>query len=395
MTGLAIESATDHVEVAVLGDGEIPLAHEREDVAWGHTRRLTPLVERALERAGVTPGALSWVAADLGPGSFTGVRVGLATAEALALASGAALLGAPSLAALALTAAMTRALVVPLVPAGRRDSYAGLYRADARGRVTQLAAPRVGPLPDLLEAVGEARALLGREAVRFVGPGVAREREALESAWPGGTAHPWRHDGLSAIDLAIAARTPELALLGGPGPGEPPRPLYVRPAQAEERVRREALADDPIALRAFAPGDVAAVAAIEREVFRDPWPESFFRSALAHPLSHARVAVRLGSDGNEAAIVGYSIAWLGGGQGHLDNIAVIPRERRRGVARRLLEDVLERARAAGDATLTLEVRVTNVAAQALYRAYGFRLAALRRGYYRDNREDALVMEWRG
>jgi hypothetical protein len=60
----------------------------------------------------------------------------------------------------------------------------------------------------------------------------------------------------------------------------------------------------------------------------------------------------------------------------------------------LLEDLLERARAVAAESLTLEVRVANFAAQALYRAYGFRLAGLRRGYYRDTGEDALVMAWR-
>ena len=71
-----------------------------------------------------------------------------------------------------------------------------------------------------------------------------------------------------------------------------------------------------------------------------------------------------------------------------------PEERRRGVARRLLEDLLERAGSLGIHSLVLEVRVSNFAAQALYRAHGFRLAGLRRGYYRDTGEDALIMEWR-
>src|SRR5262249_57067741 len=99
-----------------------------------------------------------------------GVRVGLAPAAALALRAGAELRAASSLAALAHTAGARRALIVPLVPAGRRDLYAGFFRADVRGRVALLAAPRVGPLPDILAAVDEARPLLDFD-VRFVGPG--------------------------------------------------------------------------------------------------------------------------------------------------------------------------------------------------------------------------------
>jgi len=387
MTGLAIEAATSHVEVLVR-DGAADLAHEVEDVGLGHTRRLAPLVARALARAGLAASDLAWVAADLGPGSFTGVRVGLATARALALAAGAEMLGASSLAALAHAAGARRALIVPLVPAGRRDLYAGFFRADTRGTVTLLAAPRVGPLGELLDAVAEAHAVLGRVGVRFVGPGAARERARLEERYPGSTEPGFRLDGLSAHDLATAVLARRGPAGGLPAADREPAPLYVRSAQAEERVRHQATAHDPVRLRALEPRDVHTVAQIEREVFSDPWPESFFHSELSQPVVFARVAEK------EGRIVGYSLAWLGAGEGHLGNLAVVPGERRRGIARRLLVELLEEARARSVASLTLEVRVANFPAQALYRAFGFRLAGLRRGYYRDTGEDALLMEWR-
>jgi ribosomal-protein-alanine N-acetyltransferase len=88
------------------------------------------------------------------------------------------------------------------------------------------------------------------------------------------------------------------------------------------------------------------------------------------------------------------VAWLGAGSGHLGNLAVVPEARRGGVASALVADLLAAARERGVGSLTLEVRATNDAAQALYRGHGFRLAGLRRGYYRDTGEDALVMEWR-
>ncbi len=386
--GLVIESATAHVEVLVCAPDGAALAHEAEDVGHGHTRRLTPLVTRALARAQVEPRTLGWIAADLGPGSFTGVRVGLATAEAFALAADAPLLGASSLAALALSSGAGRALVVPLVPGGRHDLYAGFFRADLRGRVTLLAAPRVAALPALLEMVTEARALLPRGSdLRFTGPGAAREREALERFAPGSTGPAGDLAGLSATDLAAAVRSGFGPAAGLPAPGEEPRPLYVRSAQAEERVRHAALAGRPIRIRDFTEPDLPAVAAVERRVFSDAWPESFFREELSQAMAWARVAE---ADG---ALAGYLLAWVGAGAGHVGNLAVVPEARRRGVARALLEDLLERAGAAGAVSLTLEVRVSNFAAQALYRAFGFRLAGLRRGYYRDTGEDALIMAW--
>jgi tRNA threonylcarbamoyladenosine biosynthesis protein TsaB len=366
-----------------------PLAHAAEDVGHGHTRRLAPLVRGVLERAGLEARALRWVAADLGPGSFTGIRVGLATAEALALASSARMLGASSLAALALGSPARRALLVPLVPAGRRDLYAGWFRADTRGRITLLAAPEVGPVERVLIVVDELHAALGEgHAVRFIGPGAAREQEALERRWPSSTSHAWRHDGLSALDLAAAARLGRGPAAGLPKPEAALTPLYVRPAQAEERVRHRALAAVPITLREFREDDLEAVAALELAIFSDPWPASFFHSELRQPMVYARVAER------EGRLAGYQMAWLGAGTGHLANMAVAPDQRRRGIARALMDDLLARARAAGSQSVTLEVRVSNFAAQGLYRGYGFRVAGVRRGYYRDTGEDALLMEWR-
>jgi tRNA threonylcarbamoyl adenosine modification protein YeaZ/ribosomal-protein-alanine acetyltransferase len=390
--GLAIESATDHVEILAVGAGGASLAHAIEEVGHGHTRRLAVLAGEVLASAGLAPAELAWLAADLGPGSFTGVRVGLATAAALALPHGATVRGVSSLAALAHTTGARKALVVPLVPAGRRDLYAGFFRADARGRVTLLAAPRVGTLEFLLEAVDEARPLTG-DPVRFVGPGSARERARLEGAFEGSTFPAWRHEGLSALDLATVATAGGGPAAGLPKPDSTLEPLYVRPAQAEERVRHRALAGTPMRLRPFTAGDAAWAAEVERRVFGDPWPESFFLSELNQSEVYARVAERGGPAGSEMVRAGYQLAWLGE-EGHLGNLAVVPEQRRAGVARTLVEDLLAAARRAGTDSVTLEVRVSNFAAQALYRAQGFRLAGLRRGYYRDTGEDALIMEWR-
>jgi len=388
MIGVAIECATERAEIVVRnGKGEVR-AQETEVVGNGHTRRLTSLLRRALDRGGVAPRELHWVAADLGPGSFTGVRVGLATAAALAAVSGAKLRGASSLAALAHGAPRRAALIVPLVPAGRQEAYVGFFRSTLRGGCRLVSAPRVLTLDATTPAIVEARRASGLSGVLLIGPGVPRWREALEVEFPGATASGWRFEGLSAADLAEAALS-DIGPAGGlPAPGDEPTPLYVRSAQAEERVRHRVSAAEPITMRSMTPEDVDAVAAIERLVFSDPWPESFFLGELSQRQVHARVAERAG------ALAGYSVAWMGFGSGHLGNLAVAPEQRRRGVARALLADLFEEARRRGVTSLTLEVRASNFEAQSLYRAHGFRVAGLRRGYYRDTGEDALVLEHR-
>lgn len=384
--GLALETATEVVSVAVVGADGAPLAHRREDVGHGHTRRVAAMAADALAEAGVGARDLSWVAADLGPGSFTAVRVGLASASALALVSGARRLGASSLAALAHAAPVpAKSLLVPLVGAGRRDLYAGFFRTDTRRQVRLVAAPRVDTPQALLAALAELVPLLPGHTVRFVGPGAGREQALLEQAHPGSTATAFRHDGLDALDLARAA-----VLGGGPGEGLPMpglegEPAYVRPAQAEETVRRRVVRLTPTALRDMTPSDLAAVHAVEQRLFGDAWTMEQFLDALETPGGSNRVAERGGE------LAGYLVATFDDRRAELHSIAVSPEHQRCGVGVALMDDLIATCRVRGVPRIELEVRVSNAAAQALYRQYGFRLEGLRRQYYLRPREDALLM----
>jgi len=381
---LALETATEHVSVSVTVGGATRALVE-ENVGHGHTRRLASLIERVLGEAGVRATELGSIATDLGPGSFTGVRVGLATARALALVSGARLLGASSLAALAHATTEPRTLVVPLVGAGRRDLYAGFFRVATQGRVRLLAAPRVGTPEALLGALEEVHALVPDHEVRFVGPGAGRERERLEAAHPGSTRSGLRFDGLSALDLAAATRKPEGPGAGLPEPGREMEPAYVRPAQAEERVRHKVTGLTPARVRTMASVDLPRIDELEHKLFADPWPRGSFLDALADPRAVCLVAER------GEGVAGYLVATALPPVAELQNLGTAPEQQRAGVARALVDALIDTCRARGVRELALEVRVSNGAAQALYRSHGFQLVGLRRGYYRRPEEDALLM----
>ena len=133
--------------------------------------------------------------------------------------------------------------------------------------------------------------------------------------------------------------------------------------------------------------DLSAIEEIEQRAYPTPWSRSMFASELAKPTS-----ICLGAfEGEE--LIGYVInsryvdAW------HIMNVAVEPGHQRRGVATRLLERLFELNRDDERRGYTLEVRVSNEAAIQLYETLGFDARGLRRGYYTDNREDALIM-WR-
>jgi len=166
--------------------------------------------------------------------------------------------------------------------------------------------------------------------------------------------------------------------------------------------------------------DIPRVVEIERLSYTTPWPSSAYRKELQeNPLAHyvvardRRIATvipaaphemhrrhfplsllpgRVGSPSPQlASIVGFAGLWLMVDEGHVTTIAVHPDHRRHGVGELMLSSLIDIAYDIGARVVTLEVRVTNASAQALYRKYGFREAGIRRRYYSDNDEDALIM----
>ena len=144
----------------------------------------------------------------------------------------------------------------------------------------------------------------------------------------------------------------------------------------------------PYRLRPAGPFDLDEIARIEAESFPIPWKREFFASELVEPHRYIRVLAR--DDGATPRIGGYLFAVALYEEFHINKIATDLRLRKQGHGRALLEDALARARSAGSTAITLEVRVSNVAAREFYKSYGFTEAYRRRAYYQDG-EDALVL----
>jgi [ribosomal protein S18]-alanine N-acetyltransferase len=142
----------------------------------------------------------------------------------------------------------------------------------------------------------------------------------------------------------------------------------------------------PLVVGPMRMADVPAVLEIERLSFSAPWPAFAFEQELtANRLAHYRV-VRLGD-----RVVAFGGIWLMVDEAHITTFGVHPDNRRRGIGRRLLLQLAEVAVELGSARMTLEVRVSNEPAQALYRSFGFVVSGRRVAYYSDDGEDALVM----
>ena len=129
-----------------------------------------------------------------------------------------------------------------------------------------------------------------------------------------------------------------------------------------------------------------AVQRIEQQVYPRPWSMGLFMSELGLGQSRLYVVARV-----DGAVVGYGGLMLAAGDGHITTLAVDPAWHRHQVGTRLLLTLAGGAVQRGAEHLTLEVRASNQAAQELYRAFGFVPAGIRKGYYAETKEDAIVM----
>ena len=132
--------------------------------------------------------------------------------------------------------------------------------------------------------------------------------------------------------------------------------------------------------------DIEQVIAIDRVSFSLPWPERSFRFELTdNPASRCWVAEMDGK------LVGMIVVWLIVDEVHVATIATHPDFRRQGIAKRLLSHALRQLSNEGAQSSFLEVRASNLAAQEMYRKFGYEESGVRRRYYRDNDEDAILM----
>lgn len=132
--------------------------------------------------------------------------------------------------------------------------------------------------------------------------------------------------------------------------------------------------------------DLDDIMVIEHQSFTLPWSkEAFYRELTENPYAYYIVA------DIDGTAIGYGGVWIVIDEAHITNIAVLTDYRGQKIGETLLTQLQNLARQHGAKTMTLEVRVSNIVAQNLYRKLGFQNGGIRKGYYTDNNEDALVM----
>ena len=221
---LALETSAKAVSAAITEDGRV-LASGYQDTGLTHSRTLMPIVEHLFQNSGLSPESVDAIAVAVGPGSFTGIRIGVSAAKGLAFALDKPAVGVSTLAAMARNAAFAGGLIVCAMDARRQQVYNALFAAED-GVLTRLTPDRAVSLADLAEELrGDPR------PKTVVGDGAAMCADFLEAAGVPCRLAPPHLVMQNAMSVALEAEA--LAAQGGLVSAQDLAPVYLRPPQAE------------------------------------------------------------------------------------------------------------------------------------------------------------------
>jgi tRNA threonylcarbamoyl adenosine modification protein YeaZ/ribosomal-protein-alanine acetyltransferase len=384
---LALETATRRGSMALLANGAWHAAVSADE-SRTHAERLPGVVIDWLAGFGLTVRDVDRLAIVTGPGSFTGLRVGLAAIQGFAMAMGQRVIPVPTLDAVA-EGWLSRApadgasmTLAPCVDGQRGEVYVSAFEGTAG---TPLEEWRSVIAPEAMRPEQAAARLsaLRTHRLAIVGDGAVAYERTFRSAVPDAAVEPFGGPlALGAVRLA-ARRT------GDAVAPHAVRPLYLRRPDVEQaRARRDGGNPLTLTIELATDGrDVGAVESLQRRAFTNAWGAEAIRWELEN-TDVARLYVARGSEGT---LVAYCACWMIFDELHINSLAVEDAWRRHGIARRLLKRVIDESVRAGARSATLEVRASNTAARALYEGLGFTVEGVRRDYYQEPREDALIL----
>ncbi|HJF45375.1 tRNA (adenosine(37)-N6)-threonylcarbamoyltransferase complex transferase subunit TsaD [Thermophilibacter provencensis] len=410
---LALDTSTDMLACAVArvaAEGRVTVLAARDHLCRRQANvELVGTARQALADAGLSMADVDAVLTGRGPGSFTGVRIGVATAKGLACGLGRPLFGASALDAMAWAAhaAGVRGTLAVAGDAMRGEVYPGIYRLDDAGAHRTFAAETVVKADACVAAWAERA---DAAELTLTGNGLAKYRARFEAA---GFSHFSPEEAWYPTGEGLLRAAAEAGVFSGPAAqsGDPALvlPIYTRLSDAEEAERTrlglkapatveltgvdDALAGIHLQLRPMTVNDTSAVAALEAAAYEGsahtPWSERLFYEELTQPGRSWWVAH------DQGQIIGFAGGVLAGADFEVEEVVVDAARRREGIARRLVARVAYDAQMLGAHTLSLEVDAQNDPARALYAALGLAEEGRRPGYYPagagESAHDALIL----
>ena len=388
MRVLAIDSSGLTATVAVVEDTQT-IAEYTVNYKKTHSQTLLPMIAEMAKMIELDLDSIVAIAVAGGPGSFTGLRIGSATAKGLGLALDKPLIHVPTVDALAYNVYGCGDIICPIMDARRSQVYTGLYTFSRKAGEKE-GTNRVEPVFQVMKMqmaipVEDLIRRLNNYArpVVFLGDGVPVYQEVLAEGLkvPYSFAPSYMNRQRAAVVGALGIK---YFKAGRFETAAEHKPEYLRVSQAErERTEREKKAVTEV--REMSMEDGAAVAEMEHQLFTDAWSEKSVLETLGQENTICLTALKAGRT------AGYLLAYTAADEAEIARIAVTEELQRQGVARALLQRLENVCKEKGLTRILLDVRESNEAARALYESAGFREDGIRQRFYEDPQEDAILM----
>lgn len=388
MRVLAIDSSGLTAAVAVVED-TYTVSEYTVNYKKTHSQTLLPMIDEVVKMAEIDLSTIDAIAIAGGPGSFTGLRIGSATAKGLGLALGKPLIHVPTVDGLAYNLYGCEDLICPIMDARRNQVYTGIYTFSRKAGETEgrhyaesvfqvLKMQMAVSIDELAERLNRYR-----RPVIFLGDGVPVYEKILQEKLkvPYSFAPPHMNRQRAAAIGALGIR---YFKTGRFETAEEHRPDYLRVSQAErERALRQKNA--VLHVRELKIEDAAAAAEMEQQIFSDSWSENGIVETIRQKNTCCLAAEKDGQ------ILGYLLAYLAADEAEIARIGVLKEVRRQGIAEKMLESFEQICIKTGVKKILLDVRESNDVARKLYEKRGFAEDGIRKGFYVDPQEDAVLM----
>lgn len=388
MKVLAIDSSGLTASIAIVED-TYTVAEYTVDYKKTHSQTLLPMIDEVVKMTELDLASIDAIAVSGGPGSFTGLRIGSATAKGLGLALNKPLIHVPTVDGLAYQVFGCGDIICPIMDARRKQVYTGLYTFSHTAGKKE-GTKEVEPVFQVLKmqmaiAVEDLIRRLNNynRPVVFLGDGVPVYREMLSEGLkvPYSFAPAYMNRQRAAVIGALGIRYYKA---GKYETAMEHQPEYLRQSQAErERAQREKTAK--VRVREMKVEDVAAVAELEYQSFPDPWSQKSISETISNPQTICLLAEKAGK------ITGYLLAYIAVDEAEIARIAVIKEQRRQGTGGSLMHALEESCKARQIRKVLLDVRESNQTARAFYEKTGFQEDGIRKGFYEAPPEDAVLM----
>lgn len=387
MRVLAIDSSGLTATVAIVEDDQT-IAEYTTNYKKTHSQTLLPMIDEMVRMVDADLKEIDAIAVAGGPGSFTGLRIGSATAKGLGLALDKPLIHVPTVDAMAYSMYGCEDIICPIMDARRKQVYTGLYSFSHKKNgdgglydepVFQVLRMQMAvPVEELIRHLN-----VYRRRVVFLGDGVPVYKEMLTEGLkvPYSFAPSFMNRQRAAAVGALGIRYYEAGRYEAAAEF---KPEYLRKSQAErERAEREKNAVPKV--RRMTMEDGAAVAEMEHQLFPDAWSEKSILETLEQTNTICLIAEKAGRT------AGYLLAYTAADEAEIARIAVVKELQRQGAARALLAELESVCGSEGIKKILLDVRSGNGAARALYTSTGFKEDGIRQRFYENPVEDAILM----